>query len=293
VLLRVEERLRAKMRAAGLTVSAGTDILPTHADERCARDEGATSDPIVSGAAWPPSATRRRELVLRAVERWRMAIADEPAREAGAPIAAAVRAPRTGVLALVREASGYHLLAALDDAALSDDPGVVLQAVRLAGGARAPVDERALRGALRRVSLWIARRSAMAAAGVALPLQAPARQRAMRRIAAITSRAPSHRRPVLAPLAARARLAITAPYGIGAERALEELASADMSDEAWLRVVGEFGEKHVAGAEAAGSPEHALAALLVLRPAHPLPVDQYAAFVPVHRRLCAFNPLPL
>jgi hypothetical protein len=87
----------------------------------------------------------------------------------------------------------------------------------------------------------------------------------MRRIAAITARAPSHRRPILAPLAVRARRAVTAPYGIGAERTLEELVSAEMADDAWLRALEEFGTKYTAGPSAADAGEPALIALLILQ----------------------------
>jgi superfamily II DNA or RNA helicase len=279
LLLHVEERLRAKLRAVGQLVAVGAGILPASVESERARgrtrcDDGAVRAPSASAsrastATESPSATRRRELVLRALARWHAKYEDDPAPAAGTPIAAVVRAPCAGMLALVRDADGHHLLAALDDVALSDDPDIVLQAVRLADGERAPADGRSLRRAFECVNLWIARRSAMVAAGVALPLHAPARQRAMRRIAAITSRAPSHRRPILAPLATRARRAITAPYGIGAERALEELVSAEMPDDAWLRAVGELGERYDTGGRAADASGPVLTAVLILQPTPP------------------------
>jgi len=47
---------------------------------------------------------------------------------------------------------------------------------------------------------------------------------------------------MLAPLAAAARAAATAPLPEGAERVLDTLVSAELSDEAWLRSVAAFGE---------------------------------------------------
>jgi len=60
---------------------------------------------------------------------------------------------------------------------------------------------------------------------------------------------------MLAPLAAAARAAATAPLAEGAERVLDTLVSAELSDEAWLRSIAAFGElnaRRPAG-EAAGS----------------------------------------
>lgn len=294
LLLRVEERLRAKMRAAGDVVSVGAEILPDTVDRTLTCDViGVISASGACDTMPEPSATRRRELVLRALEGWRAEEADVPPCEQGVPIAAAVRAPCAGVLALVRDGPGYHLVAALGDAALRDDPLVVLQTLRFAAGDRVPADGCVLRSALDRVNRWIARRSAMTAAGVVLPLHASPRQRAMRRIAAITARAPSHRRPILAPLAARARRAVTAPYGIGAERALEALVSADLADDAWLRAVEEFGKKHTAGAPAADARELAPVAILVLLPESPPPVGWRASHATIRGRSYTLNHLSL
>jgi hypothetical protein len=291
-LLRVEERLRAKMRAAGELVSVGAGILPAIPDDGRTGDEAGVIGVSDAYDSTPePSATRRRELVMRALERWRAAEEEGAPPEERGPVAAAVRAPCAGVLALVRDADDYQLVAALGDAALRDDPGIVLQVLRFADGERVPIDERELRGAIGRVSHWIARQSAMTAAGVVLPLHASARHRAMRRIATITSRAPSHRRPILAPLAARARRAVTAPYGIGAERALEALVTAEMADDAWLRAMEEFGTQHTAGTPAADSCELALVAILVLRPDPPPSVGWRCAYATAPDRPYTLNPL--
>jgi hypothetical protein len=41
-----------------------------------------------------------------------------------------------------------------------------------------------------------------------------------------------------------ARRVVTAPYALGAERVLDELASAPLPDEAWLRALASFGAMH-------------------------------------------------
>jgi len=61
---------------------------------------------------------------------------------------------------------------------------------------------------------------------------------------------------MLAPLAAAARAAATAPLPEGAERVLDTLVSAELSDEAWLRSIAAFGElnaRRPMGEAAAGS----------------------------------------
>ncbi|MDQ2929925.1 MAG: hypothetical protein M3Y05_03765, partial [Gemmatimonadota bacterium] len=68
----------------------------------------------------------------------------------------------------------------------------------------------------------------------------------LRRIAALASRAPHHRRAQLAPLAMAARRIVSSPYALGAERVLDELASAPLPDEAWLRAIASFGAMHSA-----------------------------------------------
>ena len=94
-------------------------------------------------------------------------------------------------------------------------------------------------------------------------LQAEARRQilALRRIAGLASRAPHHRRALLAPLAMAARRVVSAPYALGAERVLDELASAPLPDEAWLRALASFGAMH--GARESEGTEARLIAVIV------------------------------
>jgi hypothetical protein len=79
----------------------------------------------------------------------------------------------------------------------------------------------------------------------------------MQRIARIAARTPRHHRALVAPLAADARRVVTAPYGVGAERILAELAEAPLPDEAWLRAVRAFGDANCKSAGGAGGAEGA------------------------------------
>ncbi|HWG54281.1 MAG TPA: DEAD/DEAH box helicase [Gemmatimonadaceae bacterium] len=281
-LLRVEARVRAKLRAASRATGIAGTILPGLA--AMASDE---------------SAARTRERIRAVLGRWRERAgvtpapahtlppppAACPAPPASTPhpescIASAVRATRPVLLVVLREGTGDVLsLAALDDGELQADPAMVLRALlELDGGdAAAPVNaayiaepanadhvtvppdviERAVATAQR----WIERHRAALATGASLTLHAPARRSALRRISIITARAPLHRRPELAALAAGARRAVSVPCGVGAEAVLGEIARAPMPDEAWLRALAAFGDAHGArGAEdaesAAGAREH-------------------------------------
>jgi len=59
-------------------------------------------------------------------------------------------------------------------------------------------------------------------------------------------RTPHHRRPAVAALAGEARRAALLPCGAGGEWVLDELARAEMPDEAWLRTVAAYGEARAA-----------------------------------------------
>lgn len=228
-LLRVEQRLHAKLRAANRAVGIAGTILPTAA-------------PIDS-----PSAARQHEALRQMVASWRLDDARTP--DAQTPLVAVEHTPRPCALAAFRNAdSGTSLAASIDNRPFTDDPGLVLQVAALLSTEHRPPDPSpdppndAVASALALSERWIARRTAVAATGGALPLHAPGRRHAMRRIVSITARTPHHLRPTLAPLAARARRAITLPFGIGAERVLDDLATASLPDEAWLRALSTFAD---------------------------------------------------
>jgi len=228
-LLRVEQRLHDKLRAANRAVGITGTILPTAAPNDS------------------PSAARQHEALRHLIASWRVDGSRPP--DDARPLVAIERTGRPCVLAAYREAdSSSSLAASIDNRSFTDDPALLLEIAALLSPDRCRPGETsqppsdAVERALALADRWIARRTAIAATGGALPLHVPGRRHAMRRIVSITARAPHHLRPTLAPLAARARRAITLPFGIGAERVLDDLATASLPDEAWLRALGTFAD---------------------------------------------------
>lgn len=263
ILLRVEQRLRAKLGAAGRLLGApAADVLPeTTIDVSDARihvrdTRGVEDAATVHDHRARESAARRHELIARELERWRD---HEDAGGAMAPtespmssiFVAGEYAPSSGLLALVREDGEYCLVAARRDEEVDDDPALVLETLRLTSSiSAAPCNSNRDReppradtlAAIDRVARWASRRAGVLAAGSALEPHTQARKRALRRVAAIAARAPRHRRSEVTRLAALARQVATAPYGAGAERLLEDLVATELPNgEDWLRALGEFG----------------------------------------------------
>ncbi len=277
-LLRVEQRLRAKLGTASSLLGAPEDVLPRAAIEACRAGEvgGAA---ISDDEAARESAARRRELIARELERWRdpgnpgvaMAPAMSPMRGALVGIS---EAPSSGLLALVRESDRYRLVAAMHEGEVDDDPALVLEIVRLASAASAAVRDstrdRESAGvdpasAIERVARWTSRRAGVLAAGSDFEAHTQARKRALRRVAAIAARAPRHRRNEVTRLAALARQVATAPCGAGAERLLEDLVDTELaSGEDWLRALGDFGAGRGKGAGSSSAPRVEPVAILVL-----------------------------
>jgi hypothetical protein len=171
-----------------------------------------------------------------------------------------------GFVALLHEDSGARLIVTLGGGDLTDDPGTTLRALHEAEGANAPIDPIALERAHAAVRQWRSRRRDQRDFTLDGALHARSRRVVVDRIATIARRAPRHLRPGLVALAATARHAVTARYGVGAEHVLDTLAAADMPDEAWLRAISAFGAIHdrVPGPGTQGDADHGPAALLLL-----------------------------
>jgi hypothetical protein len=256
-LLRQEQRLRDKLHTAARLTGACGAILPV----RLSLTSELPSHDV-------PSPTRATQLVRGIIARWRVDVLCTPALSEAALPVARVSADRSGALALVRRDAGYSLVAVLG-AHASDRPANVLAAARLSEGddADGSGDDR-IATALARVESWCAASGAATAAGVGHTIVGTARRIAMQRIAHITARTPHHHRALVAPLAVEARRIVTAPYGVGAERILAELAGSPLPDEAWLRAVRAFGEANCKGAKGAGGAGAAawIEALIVFGP---------------------------
>ncbi|MGQ0712736.1 MAG: helicase-related protein [Gemmatimonadaceae bacterium] len=239
-LLKQEQRLHAKMQTAARLTGACGAILPVRL---CLAQA-----PFDRGESPAPArATQRLRTLLR---RWG---SESAVSLDGAIPVACVQASRAGALALVRRGALCELVALLG-ANPSEHPSDVLAAAQLADGPGAPCREHPIANAVERIEAWLAHTEGTAVAGLALSITGPARRVAMRRIAHIAAHTPHHRRAVVATLAAEARRIITAPYGVGAERILAELADAPLPDVAWLRAVRAFGEANTRAGTASHPP---------------------------------------
>lgn len=217
-LIAVECRLREKLAIARGAIGGTAPVLPP-----------------LAGAGPPDEPAGDVAGVRRILARW---ASSPPGGGLAGCAVAAVRAPDEGFLALVRTDSGPELLVC-HAGGVSTDAAVVARGMAMAEGADCAIDADRLRRERTVIAGWLAARRGAAAAGAGG--SAASRARIVRRIAGIAQRAPAHRRPLIAMLAARARLAIGGVMGAGAERELAELAGgSDSGDERWLEALGAF-----------------------------------------------------
>jgi superfamily II DNA or RNA helicase len=228
-LLRIDERLRDKLRVAQRTIGVAGHILPSLV-------------PLASqyrGAAEAASDIRER---LRSWIEHGAAPAsgdDAPAM----PMVAALTSEVDGAIALVVQPGGPQLIADIGGC-VDASPAGVDAALRAARGSTLHVDDRAFVAAIQRIDRWVDARCGASAVELPVITASRARRVALVRVAQALSRAPRHRRALLAPLAHAARSAAVAPLAEGAERVLDSLVASDLPDEAWLRSIAAFGELH-------------------------------------------------
>jgi Helicase conserved C-terminal domain len=224
-LLQLETRFRAKLAAAARTVGIRGTIMPRL---------------FPHDAPAPRPAVQTDSEIAMHLARWPRA-ASKPA--AGAPLAAAVRGPRPGFLALIETDGRADLVADLGRG-VTDRRDTLVEALRLADGTDAPLAPSDAEAVLAAIGSWRASRDCLDVIDLAAGSAARARRRLLHRIDAIAARSPRHLRSRYVPLARDARRVASATIGAGAELVLEELAEARMPDEAWLRAVGMFAELH-------------------------------------------------
>ena len=242
MVLTVERRLRDKLRTIEEVIGSTGALLPDRSDA------GKTD------VSKEPSNTRIREHIDRTLRAWsandlndgRAAVECNSAPPSSSPSIACVAAPRSAVLALAFCDGRPILAAAIDRRDLTEDPLIVLAVTDLLSGHDTALDDEARTDAIARAERWLACRSGGRAAG-AIAWRGSSRRVALRRIAALSAHAPHHKRALIAPLAMVARRVVSAPYALGAERVLDELASAPLPDEAWLRALASFGAMHGSG----------------------------------------------
>ena len=286
-IVRVEQRLREKLRAATRSVGVAGTIIPSLVPTELPGHPNAGTDARSGGAAESeqPRATMRSpaewtETIHALLAGWQTASRDDGERSGarrGTPVCsagdspdptgdargrvAAVSSVIAGFIALLGDDRGFRLIADTGSGP-TEDPSTVVEALAAAGGRGIAVDDQALQSALATLARWRSAHRLHRDLTVEGALHARSRRSVVDRIAAITRRTPRHLRPSIAALAASARRTATARYGAGAERVLGELADAPMPDEAWLRAVSAFGAIH--GAAAPGTTDHPIHALLIL-----------------------------
>jgi superfamily II DNA or RNA helicase len=222
-LLRIEERLREKLCVAQQAVGVAGRILPSpfHALEEQTR----------------PGLAETSGEIRAVLETWR-----GPAQLVlDTPLAAAVLTSVRGFLAAVEEDRRTLLIADVGDG-IHGDVSHMEVALRHAMSRPVDTDPVSLMDALRRIAHWLDGRRGAASVDLRAALTARFRRAALNRVAAALARAPRHRRPVLAPLAAAVRTVVTTALPEGAERVLDTLVRSELPDEAWLRSMAAFGE---------------------------------------------------
>ena len=235
-LLQLDRRLRAKLGEAARSVGLAGTILPGVAR---------TTD----------AAVQRREHSLRVLKCWLA-----PQQRRNDPIAAAVQHAEPGAIACVRMRGVPSLLAVVGGHVESDPSPELLAA--LTGAKPARCTQADVAAAAHQVDEWM-HRGALAGI-VELPASSAARsrRRILRRVNSIARRARRHERAGIGPSLGAARRAATVTLPAGAERILDDLASAPLADEAWLRAITEFAAIH--GRDAADGPDEVLALLLLV-----------------------------
>jgi hypothetical protein len=223
-VLRVENRLRTKLRQAGRIVGLDGTVIPESGDGM---------------AAAPPELASATFALL---EGWRDTAALPNARDDRPVIlTVAAAAPNDGCLALLRCDGERFLLASVDSGDFTQDPATVDRVCRLCAGTAIQAAPTDIEPALDAIAHW--RRRYAARSRLALPSAGGAslRRRIAARIASVLAEAPRHERAILAPIASRARDALRAPLGAGGERALARLARSHGSNVEWLGQIAALG----------------------------------------------------
>ena len=228
-LLRIDERLRDKLRVAQRTIGVAGHILPSLVPLAIEHRSAAEA------------ASDVRDRLRSWIERGATPASGDDA--CPTPMVAAVASDVDGAIALVHQPGGPRLIADIGGG-VEASPATVDAALRAARGSTLDADDTVFDAAAQRIDRWLDAR--FGASAVELPVITASRSRrvALVRVARALSRAPRHRRALLAPLAHAARSAAVAPLAEGAERVLDSLVASDLPDEAWLRSIAAFGELH-------------------------------------------------
>ncbi len=260
--MEVIRRLQEKLRAAGADVGGTNGLLAITIGTERGRHPRATERLRALFAEWE-----------RQVENPDFHVVKPRDSECAAPglngrvVFGVVTACRDGMLALIRIGDSYQLVGGFGNS-LTDDRNALAKIVSDANGMDTECEAERVESERERIGDWIARVRGTRAAALSHPIPRSFRRSAIRRASSALERLPHHLRPAMAPLSARAKQVVAAPYGVGAERALSKLMTTSLSDEAWLRAVCAFGDDHAPkdSVARAGDSIELVAILILARP---------------------------
>jgi hypothetical protein len=219
-VLRVESRLRAKLRLASAIVGLDSASL----------DSGPSVAPLA-----PPELASESLAIL---ERWRRHDAAELAA-GDSPLVAGVMAPNEGLLALLA-AGEERLLLASAGSGLSLDPALVARVLKACDGTPVSPSDDEIARAMDAIRSWAAHWAGRRQLALGSRAGTRCRARLARRITELVAAAPRHERAGLAETASRAHRTLASSLGAGAERALAALAAARRFDARSLDEIAAF-----------------------------------------------------
>ena len=240
MLLRAEERLRAKLASAERTIGRGLDVMPML---RAGRDVLSPSE-ASTGVEVPRLASAElRGEIERVLARWRLGSSCHSASREMACVVVAASSTERGWVAVLDDG---RLVACrhseVTRATPSEEPADVLHALTQGDGCARALDVNEQATAQRQLAHWLACEWTVRSSGLAA-LDSRVRRRALHAIDSAVRDVRRHRRQAALSSAARLRAALERPLPLGVERALDELiaeheASPSMSrtdrQEQWL-----------------------------------------------------------
>ena len=238
-MLALERRLRIKQAIARRAVGATGAVLPG--------GEGPNAAPVAI------QANERIAFLLRSWQRG-MDVS------VGAAVAA-VRSYESGALACVRLQGAITLLA-MTGTRVTEDVATVERLCAAAGGESATIDDHVITETRARIDCFLVGRDVSGIVAPPVMYVARVRRALLQRAECIARRAPRENRPRFAALFHGVRAVALAPLSAGSEAALDDLARAELPDEAWLRAINEFAATHTRRLSA---PHAEILALLILR----------------------------
>jgi hypothetical protein len=243
-VLRVEARLRAKLRLAATIVGLDSPSL----------DAASAVAPLA-----PPELTSDALTIL---ERWRRDHGAEPTLGVSTLVAGVV-APEDGLLILLAAGEERLLLASTGSVDLSLDAGIVARALASCDGLPMLPNDSEVAHALAAMRSWTVHWTGRRQLALGSRAGARCRARLAQRITELLAAAPRHERASLAPVASAARRTLARSLGAGAERALAALADAPRFDARALDELAALSERRQQPSDDAGEPVPL--AIIVLR----------------------------